>query len=59
MGDLDDEITGYRKSSFETDQGPRNTQNLAFRALRRLNVSIPDMLDSLEADCTYVNESLP
>ena len=59
LRDLDDEITGYRKSSFETDQGPRNTQNLAFRALRRLNVSIPDMLDSLEEDCIYVNESLP
>ena len=47
------------RASFDTDQGPRNTQNLAFRALRRLNVSIPDMLDSLEEDCTYVNESLP
>ena len=59
LSDLDDEISGYRSASFDTDLGPRNTQNLAFRALRRLNVSIPDMLDTLEEDCTYVNESLP
>jgi len=59
LSDLDDEISSYRSASFDTDLGPRNTQNLAFRALRRLNVSIPDMLDTLEEDCTYVNESLP
>ncbi|WP_243841421.1 hypothetical protein [Mycobacterium sp. DL592] len=59
LSDLDDEISDYRSASFDTDLGPRNTQNLAFRALRRLNVSIPDMLDTLEEDCTYVNESLP
>lgn len=59
LSDLDDEISNYRRASFDTDLGPRNTQNLAFRALRRLNVSIPDMLDSLEDDCTYINESLP
>jgi hypothetical protein len=26
--------------------------------LRRLNVSVPDMVDTLEDHCTFVNESL-
>jgi len=32
LSDLDDEISSYRRASFDTDLGPRNTQNLAFRA---------------------------
>ena len=59
FGHLDDELTGYRSEGFDQGLGSRSTQNLAYRALRRLNVSVPDMVDTLEAECTYVQESLP
>lgn len=55
---LDDEMGAYRNAGFADDQGSRSTQNLTYRALRRLNVSVPDMVDTLEDDCTFVNESL-
>ncbi len=55
---LDDEMTVYRNESFDAGLGSRSTHNLAYRALRRLNVSIPDMVDTLEDECTFVNESL-
>jgi hypothetical protein len=55
---LDDEMGTYRNSGFVEGLGSRSTQNLAFRALRRLNVSVPAMVDTLEDDCTFTNESL-
>ena len=55
---LDDELGAYRNSGFVEGPGSRSTQNLSYRALRRLNVSVPDMVDTLEDDCTFVNESL-
>ncbi len=55
---LDDELGAYRNSGFVEGLGSRSTQNLSYRALRRLNVSVPDMVDTLEDDCTFVNESL-
>ena len=58
FGALDDEMAAYRDSGFSSGLGSRSTQNLTFRALRRLNISIPDMVDTLEDDCTFVNESV-
>lgn len=55
---LDDEMGAYRNSGFVEGLGSRSTQNLSYRALRRLNVSVPDMVDTLEDDCIFVNESL-
>ncbi|MGO4446190.1 hypothetical protein AB4Z42_22845 [Mycobacterium sp. 2YAF39] len=55
---LDEEMAVYRNESFEAGLGSRSTHNLAYRALRRLNVSIPDMVDTLEDECTFVKESL-
>lgn len=59
FGDLDSEMSVYRNSGFERGLGSRSTQNLTYRALRRLNVSIPDMVDTLEDECTFVQESIP
>jgi len=59
FGDLDSEMSVYRNSGFTQGLGSRSTQNLAYRALRRLNVSIPDMVDTLEDECTFVHESIP
>ncbi|TGD89219.1 hypothetical protein BayCH28_07625 [Mycolicibacterium sp. CH28] len=56
--DLDEEFGDYRDSGFTKGLGSRSTQNLTYRALRRLNVSIPDLLDTLEDQCTFVNESI-
>jgi hypothetical protein len=55
---LDDEMSAYRNEGFADGLGSRSTQNLTYRALRRLNVSIPDMVDTLEDDCTFAGESL-
>ncbi len=55
---LDDEMGAYRNSGFEQGLGSRSTQNLTYRALRRLNVEIPEMVDTLEDECTFVNESI-
>lgn len=55
---LDDEMSAYRNQGFADGLGSRSTQNLTYRALRRLNVSIPDMVDELEDDCTFAAESL-
>jgi len=51
-------MAAYRSSGFTEGLGSRSTQNLVYRALRRLNVSIPDMVDTLQDECTFVNESL-
>ena len=59
FGDLDSEMSVYRDSGFVQGLGSRSTQNLAYRALRRLNVPIPDMVDTLEDECTFAHESIP
>lgn len=56
---LDHEMADYRGAGFANGLGSRSTQNLAYRALRRLNVSVPDMVDMLEQECTYLQESVP
>jgi hypothetical protein len=48
FGDLDARLGEYRNSGFVNGFGGRSTHNLTYRALRRLNVSIPDMVDRLE-----------
>jgi hypothetical protein len=58
FGALDTRLGDYRNSGFANGFGSRSTQNLTFRALRRLNVSIPHMLDVLEDECVFVNESI-
>jgi hypothetical protein len=58
FGAIDDEMAAYRNQGFTEGLGSRSTQNLVYRALRRLNVSIPDMVDTLQDECTFVNESL-
>jgi hypothetical protein len=58
FGDLDARLREYRNSGFVNGFGGRSTQNLTYRALRRLNVSIPDMVDELEDECIFVNESV-
>ena len=58
FGDLDHEMSAYRNASFADGLGSRSTQNLVYRALRRINVAIPSMVDTLEDECTFVNESL-
>jgi len=58
FGDLDSAMSVYRNSGFTEGLGSRSTQNLAYRALRRLNVSIPDMVDVLADECTFVAESI-
>lgn len=58
FGDLDARLSEYRNAGFVNGFGGRSTQNLTYRALRRLNVSIPDMVDKLEDECIFVNESV-
>lgn len=58
FNDLDDEMSAYRNSGFTQGRGSRSTQNLTYRALRRLNVEVPEMVDTLHEDCTFVNESV-
>jgi len=58
FGALDAEMSEYRDSGFAAGLGSRSTQNLAYRALRRINVSIPDMVDSLEDECIFGQESI-
>jgi predicted phosphatase len=58
FGDLDSAMSVNRNTGFTEGLGSRSTQNLAYRALRRLNVSIPDMVDVLEDECTFVAESI-
>lgn len=58
FNDLDREMSQYRDSAFAAGAGSRSTQNLAFRALRRINVNIPQSVDDLEDDCTFTQESI-
>jgi hypothetical protein len=58
FGALDDEMKAYRGAGLDTG-GQRSTQNLTYRALRRISVNIPDMVDELEDECNYLKESLP
>jgi hypothetical protein len=58
FGALDNEMAAYRNDAFAKGLGSRSTPNLTYRALRRINISIPDMVDTLEDDCTFFNESL-
>lgn len=58
FGDLDSEMGAYRNSGFTAGLGSRSTQNLTYRALRRINVSVPDMVDQLEDECTFGQESI-
>ncbi len=58
FGDLDDEMSRYRNTGFANGSGSRSTQNLAYRALRRINVNIPAELDTLEDECTFTQESI-
>jgi hypothetical protein len=55
---LDREMSDYRNEGFAQGLGSRSTQNLTYRALRRLNVEIPEMVDTLEDECIFVNESV-
>ena len=58
FGALDDEMKAYRGAGLDA-AGQRSTQNLTYRALRRISVNIPDMVDELEDECNYLKESLP
>lgn len=58
LGDLDDEMSVYRNTGFANGSGSRSTQNLTYRALRRINVNIPASLDTLEDECTFAQESI-
>lgn len=55
---LDDELSTYRNSGFADGSGSRSTQNLVYRALRRINVNIPAELDTLEDACIFTQESI-
>ena len=55
---LDDELAAYRNTGFADGAGSRSTQNLTYRALRRINVNIPATLDDLEDECTFTQESI-
>lgn len=58
FGALDDTLGEYRNSAPVNGLGSRSTENLVYRALRRLTVSIPSMLDTLEVQCTFAHESM-
>ncbi len=58
FGELDDEMKVYRNAGLNRD-GSRSTENLTYRALRRISVNVPDMVDELEDECNYMQESLP
>lgn len=58
FGQLDDEMKAYRNAGLNRD-GNRSTENLTYRALRRISVNVPDMVDELEDECSYIQESLP
>ena len=58
FGALDDELGAYRNSGFAKGSGSRSTSNLAYRALRRINVNVPAMLDTLGDECTFTQESI-
>ncbi len=58
FGALDKEMKAYRDSGFAAGLGSRSTQNLTYRAARRLNVSIPEQLDRLADNCTFAQESI-
>ena len=58
FGELDTQLKSYRDSGFSQGLGSRSTQNLTYRALRRLNVSVPDMLDRLTDECVFTQESI-
>lgn len=56
--ELDREMGQYRNEGFAQGLGSRSTQNLTYRALRRVNVEIPEMVDTLQDECTFANESV-
>lgn len=58
FGELDQKMSEYRRQGFDQNLGSRSTQNLTYRLLRRLNVSIPEMVDTLEDECTFIGESV-
>jgi hypothetical protein len=58
FGALDKSLKDYRNDGLVNGFGSRSTPNLAYRALRRLNVSIPAMLDTLEDQCNFAQESI-
>lgn len=58
FGALDDEMGTYRNAGLVRD-GSRSTENLTYRALRRISVNVPDMVDDLEAECENMKASLP
>lgn len=58
FGDLDAAMSHYRDAALVGGLGSRSTPNLTYRALRRLNVSIPDMVDTLEDECGFAHESI-
>lgn len=55
---LDDELRAYRDGGFARGDGSRSTENLTYRALRRINVNIPAMLDTLDDECVFNRESI-
>lgn len=48
----------YRNSDFAKGLDSRSTSNLTYWALRRINVNIPSMLDTLEDECPFTQESI-
>lgn len=55
---LNDELGDYRSEGFDQNLGSRSTQNLTYRALRRLNVSVTAMIGTLDDECNFINESV-
>ncbi len=58
FADLDEELSDYRNAGFANGSGSRSTENLTYRALRRINVNIPHSVDELEDECTFTQESI-
>ncbi len=56
--ELDQQMADFRNTWFTAGRGSRSTENLTYRALRRLNVSIPDMVDVLGDECLFRTESV-
>lgn len=54
---LDKELSRYRNAGL-TQFGSRSTANLTYRMLRRISVNVPDMVDTLEAECTHIKDSI-
>lgn len=54
---LDKEMGRYRNAGL-TQFGSRSTANLTYRMLRRISVNVPDMVDTLEAECDNIKDSI-